>query len=139
MAKERLVRVEGGAVHSLVTQYGVSGRVEHFRKFREDLNPHRQRVEELAKQAKPGREYRYEGSIPRIVLDDWLRSQGKTWHHWATDKELKAKFLVWYRTEYKKLTASNYQERSLSINRATAPRFGAQVLSNYRKELQSAG
>lgn len=138
MAHERFVQNAGGTLHSVVSQFGVSGRIEHFRKLREDLTPHQKRVEQIAKEAKSGREYRYEGSVPRIVLDDWLRSQGKTWHHWATDSELKAKFLAWYRTEYKKLTAANYAERSLSINRSTAPKFGAQILSNYRKEMQSA-
>lgn len=138
MTKEVFIRNEGGAVRSLLRQYGVSGRLEHYRKVSEDLDPHVARVEALAKASTPGKEYRYEGSVPRVVIDDWLRTQGKTWQHWATDKELKAKFLVFFRTEYSKMNASTYRERSLSINRTTAPKFGAKILSDYRKELQSA-
>ena len=137
MGKEVFVHNDGGAIRSLVRQYGVSGKLEHYRKVSEDLTPHVDRAASLAK-LKPGKEYRYEGSVPRIVIDDWLRKNGKTWRDWAIDKEIKAKFLLYFRTEYSKMAASTYRERSLAVNRATAPKFGAKVLSEYRKELQIA-
>jgi hypothetical protein len=95
------------------------------------------RVKSLANNPSNLKEYRYEGSIPRIVLDKWLREQGKRWSDWATDKELKAKFMVWFRTEFSKMTASSNRERSLAINRTTAPKLGATILANYRKEMQA--
>jgi hypothetical protein len=138
MAREIFIRNEGGATRTLLRHYGVSGKLEHVRHVREDLAPHIDRAAAMAKSEKPGKEYRYEGSIPRIVLDKWLKDQGKTWHHWAVDRDLKAKFLVWFRTEFSKMAASSYRERSLAINRTTAPKLGATILSNYRRELAHA-
>ncbi len=118
------------------------GQLTHYRGFSEDLRPHKARVEALAKDAKESRHgMRYVGSVPRIVIDDWLRKQGKTWHDYVTDKDLKAKFMAWFRSEYKHMTASNYQERSLATNRATsggrsvtAPKLGETILKNYQRE-----
>jgi hypothetical protein len=134
MGREIFVRNEGGAVRSLLRQYGVSGKLEHYRHFREDLDPHVERVKQIAKNSPLGKDFRYEGSVPRIVIDDWLRKQDKNWNDWATDAELKAKFLAWFKNDYSKLAASTHRERSLAVNRATAPRLGAKILADYRSQ-----
>lgn len=136
---ERFVRNEGGAIRSLLAQRGASGKLEHFRHYREDLGPAIRRTREMTAYTDHSArnvEFRYEGSIPRIVLHDWLTKKGKTWRDYATDPDLKKDFLAWFRgsrdmTEFK---ADSYRERPLFINRATAPKLGKVILDNYRKE-----
>ena len=135
---EFLVRNEGGTKRFLGRQYEAE-KVTHYRHLKEDIDPHIKRVEDISKANSHTNksEYQYLGSVPRIMIDDWLRKQGKTWNEYATDKELKAKFMVWFKTECQKLQAKTYQERRLSVNRVTAPRLGASILSQYRKEISS--
>jgi hypothetical protein len=135
---EFLVANEGGTRRSLLRHYEGS-ELQHIRHLREDIDPHIRRVENISKAARPGKsEYRFLGSVPRIMIDDWLRKQGKSWSDYATDKELKAKFLVWFRSDCQKLMADNYQERSLATNRTLFNRRGASILTDYRKETSSA-
>jgi len=133
-----LVATEGGAQRFLGRQYGVGGQLEHFRAFREDLQPQIDRVKEITQSRTESKsEYKYLGSVSRVVIHDWITKQGKTWHQFATDKDLKAKFMVWYRTEFSKMSADTYRERSLAINRTTSrsrSSLGSDILSNYRKE-----
>jgi len=133
---------QNGTVRYLGRHYD-GEKLVHVRGFKEDLNPHKKRVENLAKAAasKKG-EYEYAGSIPRIVIHDWLMKQGKNWHEFATDKDLKARFMAWYRTEYKLLMADTHQERRLTVNRTavpvrkpTAPRLGSRILKDYQQEI----
>lgn len=116
-------------------------RLTHYRGWREDLRPHQIRAEAIARDSKDSKnETRYLGSVPRIVIHDWLNKQQKTWVDFATDRELKAKFMLWYKSEYKMLMADSFRERSLTINRsltgrtATRPKLGAQILNQYRQE-----
>ena len=103
---EFLVSNEGGMLRSLLRHRGARGKLEHVRHFREDLNPHMERVKAISElQVGNKSEYQYLGSIPRIVIDDWLRKLGKNWNDYATDKDLKAKFMVWFKNDYKKLLA----------------------------------
>lgn len=136
---KRFVKNEGGAIRSLVAQRGPGGKLEHYRHIREDLAPAIRRTKELSLASEvAGRktEYGYEGSIPRIVLDDWLRKRGKTWHDWATDFDLKKEFKKWFfnSREMDKFKSSTYRERRLTVNRTTAPRLGKTILDDYRKE-----
>lgn len=137
---ERFVRNEGGAMRFVLSQYSVSGKIEHFRHFREDLEPAIQRTKDLAEQTThsgKGRNFGYEGSVPRIVIHDWLKENGKTWHQYATDGDVRKAFLKWFRSsrDMTKFQAKTYQERRLTVNRATAPRLGKTILDNYRKEV----
>ena len=136
---EFLVANEGGTKRSLLRHYEAE-KLTHVRHLQEDINPHIKRVESISKDNGHGgkTEYQYLGSVPRIMIDDWLRKQGKNWHDYATDKELKAKFMAWFKTDCQKLLASNYQERKLAVNRTTAPKLGATILHQYQKELSSA-
>lgn len=131
---EFLVAREGGLQRSLLRQYD-GGKLSHVRHQREDINPHIERVARLSKLTQDSKsEYQYLGSIPRIMIDDWLRRHGKNWNDYATDKELKAKFMAWYKTDCQKLLASHYQERRLSVNRALFNRRGSTILKDYQKE-----
>jgi hypothetical protein len=131
----------GGTTRFLGRQYE-GGQLTHFRGFREDLRPHKQRVEEIAKGARESKHgMQYIGSVPRVVIHDWLMKQGKNWQDYATDRDLKAKFMAWFKSEYKLLTNAGHNERSLAINRSqsgrlvSAPKLGAQILGNYQKEM----
>lgn len=137
MPNEFLVANEGGLQRTLLRQHD-GGVLTHYRHLREDIAPHINRVERFSKlQIENKSEYQYLGSIPRIMIDDWLRKQEKNWNDYATDKELKAKFMVWFKTDCQKLLASNYQERRLAINRSLFSRRGATVL-DYQKEASNA-
>jgi hypothetical protein len=143
MSREWFVRNEGGARRSLLAQYNSSGKLEHFRHYREDLDPAVKRTKDLAEQnASPGasKNFGYEGSVPRIVIHDWLTKRNKTWHQYATDGDLRKEFLSWFRTsrDMTKFQAKTYRERRLTINRATAPRLGKTILDSYRKETENA-
>ena len=130
---EFLVARESGTQRSLLRQYGAGGKLEHYRHFREDINPHIERVERLSKlQIDTKSEYRYIGSVPRIMINDWLIKQKKTWHDYVTDKDLKAKFLAWFRNDYQKLMANHYQKRRLESRL-----MGKTILKDYRKENSS--
>lgn len=139
MPTEFLVENQGGMQKSLLRHYD-GGELSHVRHFREDLDPHIKRVEQLSKlQVENKSEYQYLGSVPRIMIDHWLREQGKNWNDYATDKDLKAKFMVWFKSDCQKLLASNYQERRLAINRTVSgPRTGATILKNYQRETANA-
>lgn len=135
---EFLVANEGGLQRSLLRHYD-AGQLTHVRHLREDIDPHMQRVERISKlQVENKSEYQYLGSIPRIMIDDWLRKEGKNWNDYVTDKDLKAKFLVWWRTDCQKLQAKTYQERRLAINRSLSRGRGASILKNYQQENSNA-
>ena len=135
---------QGGTVRYLGRQYD-GEKLVHYRGFKEDLTPHKARVESLAKASDRLRgksEYEYAGSVPRVVIHDWLMKQGKNWHEFATDKDLKAKFMAWYRGEYKLLMAGSHQERRLTTDRTrnpvrkpVGPSTGSRILKDYQKEL----
>ena len=130
----------GNTVRYLGRQHE-GGKLTHYRGYVEDLKPHLKRVKGFT-DARPSQwksEYEYVGSVPRIVIHDWLMKQGKSWHQFATDRDLKAAFMVFFRTEYPKLMADAHQERRLTVNRTTQskPRLGAQILGAYRKETAS--
>jgi len=137
MKNEFLVAQEGGMSRSLLRQYD-GGKLNHYTHFREDLDPHMKRVRSLSEDIRPGKsEYEYIGSVPRIMIHKWLIEQGKSWHEYATDKDLKAKFMVWFKTDCQKMLASNYQERVTSVVSGlgpTAPSTGAKILKEYREE-----
>ena len=119
----RLVSNRNGTRHGLASERDGSGKIVHYRTFRTDLNPAIKRTETIAKNVIPGKsEYAYLGSVSMDVVADWVRKQGKTMHDFATDKDLKAKFMAYYRSEYSKLMASSYQERSLAVNRTLTSR-----------------
>lgn len=131
----RIVRQVGSTTEGLARQYD-GGRLVHYQTRSTDLNPLVDRTKAIANLSQPGKsEYKFLGSIDRSVIDDWLRKQQKSWHDFATDRDLKAKFMSYYRSNFSKFLASTYQERSLAINRATAPKLGAQILQNYRAEV----
>lgn len=134
-----LVASEGGLRRYLGRQF--EGReLTHYRSWSEDLRPAQRRTEQIAKGSSESRMgMQYLGSVPRIVIDDWLRRQGKTWHDYATDQDLKAKFLAWFRTDYSQFMADSFRERSLSINRSrsgrlAAPSMGSRALAEWRQE-----
>lgn len=111
------------------------GKLAHYQTRRVDLEPAIDRTKRIAQAATGKSEYKYLGSISRVVIDDWLRKQQKTWHEYATDRDLKAKFMVWYRSTYPKLMANAYQERKQKIIRkVTAPKLGATILKEYQAE-----
>ena len=125
---EFLVANEGGLQRSLLRHYD-GGKLSHVRHLRENIDPHIKRAERLAKQTEGSKsEYQYLGSVPRVMIDDWLRKQGKNWNEYATNKDLKAALLVWFKTDCQKMMASHYQERRLSVNRSLFNRRGAKVL-----------
>lgn len=131
---EFLVANEGGLQRSIIRHYD-GGKLEHIRHLREDIDPHIKRVERLSQLSAEGKsEYQYLGSVPRIMIDTWLREQGKTWRDYVTDKDLKAKFMVWFKSDCQKLMAENYQERRLAINRSLSRKRGASILKSYQKE-----
>lgn len=134
-----LVASEGGMRRYLGRQFE-GGQLTHYRVQSEDLRPAQRRAEQIAKGSRESRfGMQFIGSVPRIVIDDWLRARGKTWHEYATDPDLKAKFLAWYRTDYSKFMADSFRERSLSINRSrsgrlAAPSMGSRALAEWRQE-----
>lgn len=136
---ERFVRNEGGAVRSLLAQRGVSGRLEFYRHFREDLGPAMQRTKEMTAYTDHSARnvnLKYEGSVPRVMIHKWLMEQGKSWHDYATDGDLRDKFLSWFKgnRDFNRFHADSYRERNLSINRSKGGRTGRQVLSEWRQE-----
>lgn len=140
MADRLIVASEGNLRRYLGRERGAGGRLEHFRVMSEDLNPHLKRAERIAKGAVDSRHgVRYLGSVPRIVIHDWLVKNQKTWHDFATDEHLKARFLSWYKTEYSRLMADTYRERGLATNRSRhgrlATSLGSRIVNEYRKEL----
>lgn len=131
---EFLVANEGGMQRSIIRQYD-GGKLEHVRHLREAMDPHIERVKRMSELSDGSKsEYQYLGSIPRIMIHDWLLEQGKNWHDYVTDKDLKAKFMAWYRSECRLLMAENYQERRSAINRSLSRRRGATILKDYQKE-----
>ena len=123
------------------------GKLTHYRGWREDLQPHLKRAQAIADGAQETKKgFQYLGSVPRIVIHDWLMKQGKTWEQYATDDDLKKAFLRFYQTEYKVFMSRSKNERSLGINRSiggrtgaapaapVGPSLGASILSDYRKE-----
>lgn len=134
----RVVRHIGTSTEGLARQYD-GGKLTHYRTRTTNLNPAIKRVEEIAKSAIIGKsEYQYLGSVDRSVIDDWLRKQQKSWHEFATDKELKAKFMLYYKNDFSKLMASTYQERSLAVNRAISGRDGNSVSRQYRPKIRGS-
>jgi hypothetical protein len=127
------VRQEGNAIRYLGRQYE-GGKLVHYRGYRVDLAPHIERVKLMALRSSVTGETSYQASIPREVLDDWLRKREKDWNQYATDQDLKKEFYKWFKREYPALCADFYRERSLKTNRATAPRLGASILNSYRLE-----
>jgi hypothetical protein len=134
-----LVANEGGIRRYLGRQFE-GGQLTHYRSWKEDLRPAQRRSEIIAKGSRESRGgMQYLGSVPRIVIDDWLRRQGKTWHDYATDADLKAKFLAWFKTDYSRFMADSHRERSLSINRSRSgrlatPSMGSRALAEWRQE-----
>ncbi len=132
----------GGTTKFLGRQYE-GGKLAHYRGWAENLTPYADRAKAIASgggYSKNG--FGYLATIPRIVIHDWLMRQGKTWADYATDDDLSRKFKDWFMGRYKKMTTAAYQERSLAINRSTsggrtasAPKLGATILNDYRKEL----
>lgn len=134
---ERFIRNEGGAIRSLLAQRGVSGRLEHYRHFREDLAPAMERTREMTAYTDHSArnvEYKYEGSIPRIMIHDWLMRNGHDWHAYAVDPDVKKAFMKWFKgnRDLKRFHADTYRERQLSINRGR--RQARNILSDWRKE-----
>lgn len=137
--------VSGNTVRYLGRQFE-GGELVHYRGYRTNLEPVAKRVKAFT-DARPSNwksEYEYIGSVDRVVIHDWLMRQGKNWHEFATDRDLKAKFMVFYRTEYPKMMAKAHQERRLTVNRtkhpvrkASSPSLGKSILDNYRKEMSA--
>jgi len=129
----------GGTVKYLGRQYE-GGKLTHYRGWKEDLRPYVDRAKAIANGSSYSKNgYGYLGSMPRIVIDHWLRQQGKTWEDYGRDNELSAKFKKWFESNFKKMLAGAHQERSLAINRSIGgrtggPRLGAQILNDYREE-----
>ncbi len=78
-------------------------KVKHVRGHVQDCRPALARVKHMA-QAAPSRhektrEYKYIGSIPRTMIDDWLKKRQKTWHDYATDLHLKQAFELFMMAE----------------------------------------
>jgi len=131
------LEVSGNNVRYLGRQFE-GGKLVHYRGYKSDLKPVQKRVEAFAN-ARPSNwksEYEYIGSVDRVVIHDWLMKRGKTWHEFATDRDLRGAFMSYYRAEYSKMMASSYQERRMTINRTkhSQPRLGERILSAYRKE-----
>lgn len=139
MADRLIVASEGGLRRYLGRERGVGGQIEHYRVMSEDLRPHLRRAERIAKGAVDSREgIRYLGSVPRVVIHDWLTKQQKTWADFASDEHLKAKFMSWYQSEYSRLMADSYRERGLVTNRSRhgrlATSLGSRIVNEYRAE-----
>ena len=131
---EFLVASEGGLRRSIIRHFD-GGKLQHVRHLSEAMDPHIERVKRLSEINDGTKsEYQYLGSIPRIMINDWLLKQGKNWHDYVTDRDLKAKFLAWFRSDCKKLMAANYQERRSAINRSLSRGRGASILKNYQQE-----
>jgi hypothetical protein len=142
MADRLMVASEGNLRRYLGRERDSSGRIEHFRVMREDLRPHQRRAEAIAKGSVDSREgMRYVGSVPRIVIHEWLQREQKTWNDFAIDEDLKARFMSFYRTEYSRLMADTYRERSLAVNRSRSGRLatslGSRIVNDYRAELSA--
>ncbi len=134
----------GGTVKFLGRQYE-GGKLVHYRGWRENLQPYVDRAKAIANGSSYSKHgYGYLGSMPRIVIDAWLRERGKTWEDYGRDNELSDQFKKWFQSNFKKMLASAHQERSLAINRSiggrtgSAPRLGATILDDYRKEQSNA-
>jgi hypothetical protein len=135
------VSANGGTVRYLGRQYE-DGKLTHYRGWQEDLRPYVDRTKAISEGSSFSKKgFGYMASIPRIVIHDWLMRQGKDWSDFATDKDLKAKFLKWFNEHYSKMTADAHRERPLSVNRSQSgrlvsrPKLGAQILNDYRKEM----
>jgi len=78
-------------------------KVKHVRGHTQDCAPALDRVKRFS-EAAPTRnekkgEYKYIGSIPRTMIDDWLNKRQKTWHDYATDRHLKQAFELFMMAE----------------------------------------
>ena len=88
-------------------------KVKHLRGHRQDCGPIMERVKRAAARA-PTRhekslEYKYIGSVPRTMIDDWLKKREKTWHEYATDKDLKRAFELFMMAERPAFFMKAYQ------------------------------
>ncbi len=133
MGDRFLVKTEGDTHRYLGRQFE-GGKLVHYRGHTADFQPTIERTKMMAEANAPSSEHQYLGTVRREVIHDWLMKQQKTWHDFATDEDLKAKFMVYYKNEFSKMMASSYQERKLSINRTVAAPKGNSILSQYRKE-----
>ena len=123
----------GTGVRYLGRQYD-GGQLTHYRGYKVNLQPIMERVKIMALRAaclgQTG-EFGYQGSVPREVIHHWLTNVvKKSWHEYATDEDLKKKFMKWFKAEFPACFADYYRERPLSINRS----LGSRVLEDYRKE-----
>jgi hypothetical protein len=92
-------RIVTGVSGDVTKYFGIErqGReVVHYRGHRQDCRPAMARAREMSERSggrfSKSREIGYVGSIPQSMIDDWLIERGKTWHDYATDRDLKRAF-----------------------------------------------
>ena len=100
-------RAIGDYCRGFATEDGKNYRVE-----RQDIAPTLDHVKFLSEKVntapKSGNknEWSYLGSIPKLVLSDWLKNNHYTWDQYARNEDFaKEKFLKWVRREAPKLLA----------------------------------
>ena len=113
MAAKLITSVFGDVTKYFGVERDGSGHVQHYRGHRQDVAPVLDRVKRIS-QAQPGRfsrmgEHQYLGTIPRTMIDDWLNRQGKTWHDYATDDDLKRRFLLFMTAERPRFFMKSHQ------------------------------
>ena len=81
MADPKFISQNGDVTKWIASERDVNGELKHYRGFSQDTSKTVDMVREKA-QAAPGRfskkgEHQYVGSIPMVMLQDWLKGRGK--------------------------------------------------------------
>lgn len=85
-----------------------SGRIVHYRGHTQQCAPVVEDVKRRA-QTPGGGELKYEGSIPRAMLVDWLQDRGKTMAEYARDGDLRKAFVLFLTAERPHFFAKTWQ------------------------------
>ncbi len=98
---ERLTKIVGEYCRGFASEDG-----NHYRTERQNMKPVLDHVKHLddkvnsAPKAGNKNEMQYVGSIPLLVLTDWLKDNGYLMEHWARDEDrCKQKFMSYLKTE----------------------------------------
>lgn len=112
MTSKIITGIFGDVTKYFASENDSSGRQQHFRGHRQRVDPILDLVKRRAQNGPgrfaPSKEHKYIGTIPRTMLDDWLNEQGKTWHEYATDTDLRKAFLLFMTAERPRFFAKTW-------------------------------
>ena len=108
----RYINGWGGAYNMLAHEDGKVYR--GVRQFIEPVIEHVDRQNELVNSSSGG--WRYAGSVPMVMIVEWLRNNGYTMEDFGKDENVKKKFLAyWQGNEFNKFHAKDYVRNRYSL------------------------